>query len=581
MRRILRFLPVFLLFLPRAEAATLPEDVQTQLSSQTNVYAKTEPEPVKRVPEKPEIVVEEDDRNATLVDEGPEFFVKTIEVLGNTAIPSKTFTEMKAPYENRQSSFARLREFSEAVTAVYRSQGYITSRGYIPPQTVEGGVINVSVLEGRIGSIFVEGNKWFDAGTYRRYMDFPATRVFRYQDLERSLFRLNRQPDRNVKAFLIAGEKLGSSDIILKVKDSNPFHMHYDFNNRGTKFTHRARHGLTLSHNNITGRDDALSITATGAEEGAFQGGFFSYSTPMHDMTWVKRIFSVSELPFTLNLSGGNVETNLIGSLAPQQIRGESLNFAAGLTYAIVDRPDAVIEGYFGFNYVNSESEIAGDRTSIDRVRSLRFGPRMTFQDAGGRTSISSDVRLGLPGVLQGLDERDADASVRNSGNDFSVVAGNIARVQRLPFGMYTTLRAGGQWTKDILNSVEQYRAGGASTVRGYLESEAAGDYGWLAGAELNFPIFFMPPSVKIPTTKRTWYDSLRFVTFVDASKTYLYEKRNAASVKDKFLVGAGFGMRLELADYVWMSADMAWPIGDDSNDPNNGQLHLSARAGF
>ena len=571
MRKLFMVTALILLSAPYSScwaAAVISDEAQRELSSQTNTLYKKESKIPEKLAEKPEIVVEKKEEKKS-EEEGPVFFVKQIRVEGNTVIPSRSFEPFITAFENRQTSFGHLRSFSEIITNLYRSEGYVTSRAYIPPQTVENDTITVKIVEGKVGKIFVEGNQHFSAKSYTRYMKFGADRIFRYQDLENSLYYLNLKPDRQAKAYLIAGVEPTSSDIILKVKDKNPFHAYYDFNNHGTKLTHYGRHSIHLNHNNLFGFDDVINTSITIAEESAFDGGSFSYSLP------------VGETPLSLSLSGGYVKTRLIGSLKSAKINGESLNFAPGFTYSFVQKPSFTFEAYIGLNYVNSISTIDSIRTSADRIRSFQIGPRLTLQDTGGRTLLNSDVHIGLPGLFGGLRGTDDNASITNSGNCFLYYTANLARLQRLPASMLLILRAGGQWTADTLPSTEQYRAGGSYSVRGYPESDAGGDYGWSGSTEINMPIYFLPRNCSVPYTKKAWCDALRLVGFLDAAKTYLNEKIVPTTVKDKFLLGAGFGVRLDIDDYVSMTVDLGWPIGDDSSDNNRKQVHLAMKAGF
>ncbi len=570
MRRLWLAAAGFLMLAPSAwGAAAISGEAQRQLDSQTTAIYRPDKEPVTKIPEKPEIILEENKETPPPVEEGPTFFVKTIKLEGNTVLPSKMFEPLAAPFENRSSSFAKLREFSDIVTNAYRSEGYITSRAYIPPQTVTDGAVKIKILEGKIGRVYVRDNRYFSTQSYEKYMMFGPKRVFRYQDLERNIYKMTRNPSRKAKVYLIPGDTLGRSDIILKVTDSNPFHGYYEYNNRGTRFTHLSRHTLNIGNDNFLGYDDSVRLSGTFAEEGAFQGGGLSYNFP------------IPQVPVTLNLSAGIVKTRLVGSLEPLEIEGKSVSFSPGLTYYLVQRPERTVEWYAGFNYVNSISRVAGIESSRDRVRSIQTGPRLTLQDKSGRTIANVDAHFGLPGVFGGLDTNDANASVPNSAADFVFYTVNFARLQRLPRQMVLVMRAGGQWTRDTLVSVEQFRAGGAFTVRGYPESDSAGDYGWTMSAELNAPAHFLPKSWMIPLTKRSWYDSLRFVTFFDAAKTYFRERSSIAVEKDKLLLGTGFGTRLELNEHSYISADVGFPVGDDSTDKNNTQFHITMRGGF
>lgn len=187
----------------------------------------------------------------------------------------------------------------------------------------------------------------------------------------------------------------------------------------------------------------------------------------------------------------------------------------------------------------------------------------------------------GIPGFLGGSKENDPGASRVNSGGNFIYYTAGVARIQRLPESMYFVLRANGQWTNDTLTSVEEFRAGGAYSVRGYPESDAVGDYGYNFSAELNTPIPFLPKDWEIPYAKKKTVDALRLVGFVDGAQTFFRERISETTVKDSLLLGTGLGVRVNLDTNISLQLDFGWPIGDDSSEKNSIQTHIALKAGF
>jgi len=81
--------------------------------------------------------------------------VKKITVTGNTVISSGELSALARPCEGRELQFSDIRTVAERITHVYRSRGYLTSRAYIPPQDLEGGVVEIRILEGKLGGVKV------------------------------------------------------------------------------------------------------------------------------------------------------------------------------------------------------------------------------------------------------------------------------------------------------------------------------------------------------------------------------------------------------------------------------------------
>ena len=77
-------------------------------------------------------------------------------------------------------------------------------------------------------------------------------------------------------------------------------------------------------------------------------------------------------------------------------------------------------------------------------------------------------------------------------------------------------------------------------------------------------------------TRGKKWEDILKFDFFIDGAKTYNLERAARTDVKDKFLLGAGLGLRINLDEHFSLKMDWGYPLGDDSTDKNRIQPHLS-----
>ncbi len=542
--------------------------------------------------ETPEIVAEEK-KEAPAAAPGPSFFVKEIKFKGNEVISSAEIEKQIKPYENQKMDFAKLNALCELITSLYRAQGYITSFAYVPPQTMENGVVEIEIVEAKIGKVSVEGNHYFKESLYQKDMKPLKEEVFRYQNLEGALSRLNQKPDRKARAYLVTGETPQTSDMVLKTEETYPIHAYYEFNNRGSKFTHRGRQILHLDDNNLLGYGDILNTSWTFAEEDTLHGGSAGYSFPLEDT------------PATLSFNASYTKTALAKDLRIFEIDGESLYLAPGITYTLYQTASFSLEGFLNFEYKDSKTSILGLEDSFDRVRVLNLGPRFAWQDAGGRTMLWSQASFGIPDFLNGLENVDGDASRPNTGGEFNYYSAGVVRLQRVPPSAFLIMRLNGQWTSDNLTSTEQFRLGGSSSVRGYPESDASGDSGYNFSTELNTPIPFLPKHEDGTKTafSKTDLESLksnpsetkllpilgkainkvgRLATFVDGGKTFNENRDSETSIKDRWLLGAGAGLRFEFDKNFTLQTDVGVPIGDESSDNHpRKQVYVAAKAGF
>ena len=55
----------------------------------------------------------------------------------------------------------------------------------------------------------------------------------------------------------------------------------------------------------------------------------------------------------------------------------------------------------------------------------------------------------------------------------------------------------------------------------------------------------------------------------------------NEGAIKRKFLLGVGFGVRVDFDDTASLRFDYGFPVGNPSTDKNRPQVHISITAGF
>ena len=128
--------------------------------------------------------------------------------------------------------------------------------------------------------------------------------------------------------------------------------------------------------------------------------------------------------------------------------------------------------------------------------------------------------------------------------------------------------------TPDRLVTAEQFRIGGMSSVRGYAEGEALGDYGFNSTIELRVPPFFLPK--EIPWFKKSLLskETLQFVVFGDAAKAYLNKPR-AGEDSSTLMTSAGVGVLFDLFRHVSLRMMLGFPLYERSEEENNPRLHF------
>lgn len=528
---------------PSEEPGVIEKKVRKEVSEVLRPKVKL-PEPEEALEERP-------------LAEG-RFFVRKIRLQGNTQISSAELQTLLHPYENQEQTMSRLKNLTRAINWEYRKRGWITSFAFIPPQRVESGMLTIQVVEGKVGEILVEGNRYFRRKRILSYSRLKEGEVLHYEKLRRMIDRLNQNPDRRVRSILREGREPQTTDIILNVEDRFPIHLSSLYDNQGGESSGQQRFGLSLRDNNLLGLDDLLT---TGTVFGQHFGVLFSqYTLP----------FPASDTRLTGGFSHSQVSPKK--DLKDFSVNGTSETYLTRIEQDLLQRSVGSVAYLLG---INLSFEFKEDRTKVlagtfrrERLRILRFGPTLRLEDRWGMTEVSNEYSFGIPGFGATIH---ADESSARQGVEptFFHMQASLFRSQRMPVDTQLDLKANVQFPTEKLSSSEELYLGGANTVRGYPEGDYLADSGYLVSFEYLIPTFFIPESWQLPHSKDPLRKQIRVVTFLDEAYGRL-RGPSSREVKSRHLLGLGAGLRIRLyrdlyARVEWGFAGGAHPLTESN----------------
>ncbi|MBF0331388.1 MAG: ShlB/FhaC/HecB family hemolysin secretion/activation protein [Candidatus Omnitrophica bacterium] len=489
-----------------------------------------------------------------VADSGPKVLIKKITVEGAEAVAYADVQKIVAQYEGTEISLKQAQKVADRITDLYRQKGLMTSRAYVPPQSLKEGNLLIKVIEGRVGSIEVRGNRFFSTSLLKDRLSMPPGGYFDYSALQRSLVYINEHPDRNVKASILPGKTPGTTDVIVDVKDQLPIHAGFEFDNFASRYIDKERYSTILEHNNLTGHDDKLYYKFQTTE-----GGY------MH-MQQGRYVYPVLT---SLDLGGYFIDSKLkLGrEFEDLESRGKARIYGVFMNKALLQKTDLDIRYTLGFDYKNIVNFLSGNKTSRDNLRILKNGVDVDYSDNYGRNILGLEYDAGFPDIMGGMDAKDAMASRAGSGARFQKEMLTYYRLHPTPFSTSLLWKNSVQFSNHTLPASEQFQAGGAASVRGYAPAEAAGDSGYYTALELSFPLYGLSKDVKVPFRKEKLWDAFRFVTFWDFATTKV--KNTTPGEKDTTtLKGYGVGARFNVLNLT-ARVELGYPIGKTSADGN------------
>lgn len=472
------------------------------------------------------------------------FSIMAFQVKGNTLLAPDDVERAILPFMGPGKSEADVEAARAALQKLYEDKGYVAVSVFIPEQSVDGGVLQLQVQPQAVGRLLVEGDtRKADAVRAAAPSVAPGTTP-NLPAFQRDVVALNSKATRRVTPELRAGEAPGTLDVVLKVEERSPFHASAELNNFQSSGTSSLRAAATLRYDDMWGRGDSLSLSAQTAPQRASDGTVFSGN-------YLMRLGQATQLLLYGVYSDSNIAvvggTNVIGKgkmFGARLIRslGSSEGFYHSLTLGL-DWKDF------------SEDVILGkDRASAP----IQYAPliaswRGDWSGAQATSNITLSGAFGIRGL--GDSWKRFDDKRYMARQSFIAVKLDAETTRKLGSDIQLNSRLATQWSPDPLISNEGFSLGGMSSVRGYYESEAIGDFGFALQTELRAPDL-------APLLGEGLVNELRLHAFIDSGYVGIHDPLlSQIATRNTWLSSAGLGGRVKLFNHLNGAVDVGTPL--------------------
>jgi hemolysin activation/secretion protein len=463
---------------------------------------------------------------------------------GNTVIGKEQLESISDPYIGQPLELPLLESAAQAVTDYYRKKGYTLALAYVPQQDVKFGVVELAVLEGRIGDITVSGNKYYSSSFIKgHFAQAMEDNVARNESLERGLLLLNEYPGLKTSATLEPGKSVGATDVHVTAEDKRPLHFMLDMNNYGFNNISRYRFGAGVEVGNLLVDGGTLTLNGVmGNHPNQLLFGMANYSMPI----------GVHGTKLVVGGSDGKFDVG--GQLAFLQIRGHITTGDITVTHPFIKSRFQNILGEFGFSAKHNKLTLLDNLIGDDDIRALKLGVNWDLLDLSGRWYASVYGLQGLGQFLGGMADNSAQSTRQGADNRFTKATLAAGRIQSLGHDVLLVVKGSGQITTGPVVVIEQMLLGGPDSVRGYQLGERFVDEGYTVSAETRIPFF---PSLMPTALKQT-----QGAIFIDYGAG-LQRNPSPGEQRSTSMTGTGVGLQTQLP---WYSSsvrlDLGFPIG-------------------
>lgn len=524
----------------------------------------------------------------------PRFDILEYELEGNTRLSQLEVERLLLPHMGEGRTLATVEAARAALERAYQAGGWLSVLVDIPEQRVADGLVKLRVTEGAVDRVRITGALWFDQDRILRRL--PAVQPGQVPDfnaLQAQLAELNRNPDRQVQPVLRPGLLPGTVEVEFKVRDSLPVSGSVELHNRHAEHSEPLRLSATLRHDNLFQLEHSLSLSLATAprQPSQTQTATLSYGLPLGADQSLQLSYTYSN---SLNTPLGNT---VIGRGDTLSLRWSLARFEGRDSHSLTlgaewrDLQQRVRAGTGAASDGSGGSD--GELSTPLRYLPLSLGWNGQFQHGAGArassTQLGATLTLGLrplnerriacPGTVGAQDQFHCNREGADGG--FGVLRLEARHSRPLPGGWPGSLafRMSGQLAAQPLVSGEQMVAGGADSVRGFLESSASGDLGLITGIEARSAE--LSPAVRralgLADDAGQGLGSLQLLGFVDAAQLQVHDAQPGQAARRR-LAGAGLGLRLR-AGVGGLAAqadlDLAWPLNRDARQRLDGpRLH-------
>lgn len=480
-------------------------------------------------------------------------------------LPEVRIEEAVYPFLGEGKTIADVEKARVALEQAYRDAGYLTVLVDIPEQSVNSGVVQLKVVEGKIEKVRVTGSRYFDRDRIlSKVPELAQGSVPYFPDVQRQLADANQMADAKVTPLLSPGKNRGTVEAELRVEDKLPVHASVELNNYASANTTSTRLVGMVRYDNLWQRGHSLSLQAQTTPQKTSEVKVLSgtYSMPMKGSDNQLALYAV-------------VSRSIVPVLADMSMVGHGNIFGARYIVPLRGGEKLFHSMSLGVDYKDfkDDSFLAGANTGHTPISylpfSLAYNASLLRQDSVTQANVAANFHLRGVGdkmtVCAGQVVSQFECKRFNAQASYFYLRGGVDHTLNLPASLSLFTRLDGQIASGPLVSNEQFTAGGAESVRGYYESEQAGDDGVHGSLEL-----------RSPQWAKNNVDDLRALVFVDAAHLRVREPLPGQTARFD-LSSVGIGLRFRAWDNFNLRMDLAWPLNKTVSTPA-GKAHLSVK---
>jgi len=478
--------------------------------------------------------------------------VKRFQLDESAILSADEIRAVLAPHENQTLSLSDLLGVVDKLNALYAARNMPTARAFLPPQDIRDGVVNIRLVEARVGVLKPGEIEQLSPAFVTARMHLASGDLMSVRTLEDDLIRFNRLHDVQLRASVQPGAASGTTDLLLSATEPRRYQFSVFADNAGRYTVGDQRIGLAARALSLTGHGDNLLFSAI-ASEGS-DSYYLGYSIPL----------TANDLKLDVSYNQGGIKV-VEGAFTPLDVSGSSTDLTIGLTQPLIVSAQQLLNVHGRLSAKESTNEFGSvTQQNLDLIV-------LSLAISGDRQQLDSSLSYDMS-LSWGLTHMGGEAG-------FSALRANIAWLDRYSARAQLMLRSSLQYSPtELLPASEQFQLGGSASVRGYSEGLLSARSGYLLSAEWRYalqdPEDYLLRHPDAPLLTAT--------VFVDHGGAFPYRPAPLKDVtEDDFLTGAGVGLLFDWKTRVSGRIAVAWPLTNNPTETVEHDPRLHAAISF
>ena len=389
---------------------------------------------------------------------------------GQKKIAVAELEKLTQGYLGKELMVEELEQAAAEVSNYCRQQGYTVATAVIPQQSIQNGIVEIRIFLGTLEKVVIENKSLMHDAAARAFIALLKPDGYvKTNSIETVLNNFNNLPGIDAVGILSAGEKIGSTDLTITLKDSKAVDSIVYSDNYGGKYSGRYRFGFQTTLNNPGRIGDKIFVGGMLSNE-AMHNYNFGYEMP------------IGSRGTSIGISYSQMDYTLGDYFALLDAVGRAKTLSVYASTPLVNTSSNHLSIIYGYDNrqlkdeMRSFGELGNSKKHSNVLHGGIVGNHRGSQGATGYSALYYWGKLSYDDVGEHYTE-----------GSFSKFTTDINHIQRLGSVVNLHLNFHSQLASRDLDGSEQFSLGGASGVRAYPQGEASGDSGYQATAELRY----------------------------------------------------------------------------------------------